>query len=301
MEFKTEFVPETVGAFLNVPSAVYHSAPGESNSSLKSLFRSPKDYALAKAGLIPREQTDAMGYGQVFHSIVLENKKLEDLCHIRPETYGPEKKPWHGGAKECKEWVEKHRDRIVLDKADADAITTETDYLKGHPKMRILDGCMTEVSCFARACEPGYLIKARFDALKQIGPDSWLIADVKTTLDASTHAFSREILKRKYHVQAAIYRRVLRKLAKTENVSFLFVALEKGKVPKANFRFLSAQAMDLGEQEFDSCIDTLKKCRMSGSYPDWTDEEENIGYIDLPDFVYGDTEVLTGMTETTQE
>lgn len=302
VKFRTDFVENETGIFIGVPSEIYHKAPGESNSSLKLLQRSPKDYKRIKDGA-DRVVTDAMEYGTLFHAAVLENRTLDEMVHVRPETYG-ENKPWHGGANECKKWLAAHEDKPVLTAAEFKLLKEEVDYVKHHPLVQYpLLGAYSEVSLFARAEETGYLLKCRTDALKYTpmnGQDAWLITDVKTCLDGTTEAFAREILKRKYHVQAAMYRRIVRKLTKCQDVKFCFIIVEKGRFMKVNVRFLSAQAMDLGDKVIDDYLAILRRCRVGNVWPEWSDQEEGIGYIDLPDFVYEDVDVLTGMTETTE-
>lgn len=300
MEFLTTFEPDKVGAFLNVPSEVYHSAPGDSNSSLKAIGVSPLDYKRYKTGQVKREETEYMEYGQLFHSAVLENRDLSELCYVQPELYAEGTKPWHNGAKECRQWREMHADKPILSAYDFEQLKKEVTYVKNHRDFGLLLGAYTEVSCFARDPETGYLLKGRLDALKYFPVpgvrDRWLIGDVKTCQDASTAGFSREILKRKYHVQAAMYRRIVRRLTKCDDVLFVFFAVEKGPCMKMNVRFLSQQAMDVGDKVLDKYMATLRACRITDTWPEWADQEDAIGYIDLPDFCY-ENEELTGLTE----
>lgn len=299
-QISADFEAEKVGAFAGVPAEVYHAAPGESKSMLDVLARSPRDYHLIKTGQLSKPTTDAMEYGQLFHSAILENKTPEELVHIRPDTYGKENKPWHGGALECKKWLAEHTDKPVLTTEEFKQFVTETNYVRRHRHFSLL-GAHTELSCFARDRETGYLLKGRFDALQYFGGNLWIIYDVKTTRDASTRAFSAEILKRRYHVQAAQYRRILQRLVPDADIKFCFLAVEKGRFLKMNVKFLATQAMDLGDKVIDENMQLLRRCRISDTWPEWADSEENAGTIDLPEFVYGDKDVLTGMTAASED
>lgn len=300
MEFKTKFQPDTEGVFLGVPSEIYHSAPGESNSSMAALSRSPLDYKRYKDGLVAREATEFMEYGQLFHSAVLENGSLKDLCYLQPELYADGTKPWHNGAKECKAWCEMHNDKPILSRREYEQLKAEVEYVKKHRAWAsFLFGGHAEVSCFARDPATGLLLKGRLDCLRVIPNGGWLITDLKTTQDASTHGFSREILTRKYHVQAAHYRRLINLLDPGVPVLFAFIPVEKGRCIKVNPRYLARQAMDLGEKVLDANLEKIVSCRRTNRWPEWHDDTDQIEYIDLPDFVYQDTDSLSGMTAAT--
>ncbi len=297
---KTELVHDQTGIFVGVKDADYRAAPGYSNSELKLLRQSPRDFNLMKEGKLAKTTTDAMEYGKLFHSAVLDNRKVSEMVHIQPTHYGPELKPWHNGAAICKDWNAHHTDKPVLTDAEFNQLSEEVKYVKNHKRFGTILGSYTEVSLFARAPDTGYLLKGRLDILVCRGENQYIIGDLKTMVDASTAAMSREILSRGYHIQAAHYRYLLKKLIPDAEVKYLIGGIQKGKHMKCNFRYLSNGAMDVGEQAMMANLDLLKKCRLSNNWPEWHDEEDGIGYVDLPDYCYNDLE-LTGATEGVEE
>jgi hypothetical protein len=297
MEFLTQFKPNTPGAFLNVPMDVYQAAPGESKSSLDLLVDSPIDYRRTKDGLIPKEVTDAMEFGTILHGSVFEGQRSS--YHVRPATYSEDFKPWNGNAKLCKDWLDAHQDKPVLTADRAAYVKSATEYVRSHPKCaELINGGHAEVSCFAYDEETGLLLKGRMDYVIP-GEQFFTVPDLKTTADASTEEFRGTISKRRYHVQAAIYRRILRALG-APDVRFYFIALQTRALPKVNVRELNPRAMDLGDTVLDDDLMTLKACRESHRWPEWRDESPTgaVQHIDLPDFAYSDEELLTGMTPT---
>ena len=58
--------------------------------------------------------------------------------------------------------------------------------------------------------------------------------------------------------------------------------------------------MDEGERQLDDALDLFKRCREAAAWPEFHDSEPAINFIDLPEFVYGDVEVLSGMTATAE-
>lgn len=282
----------TEGIFENIPAEAYRAAPGESNSEIGLLAVSPLEYHRIKTGQITREVTDAMERGTVMHASILEARRE---FHVRPETYGPDAKPWHHAAKECKAWMEAHSDKPVLTSAQAIKITQAEEYVRSHLLAGpLVCGGVSEVSIFARDHESGLLLKGRCDKLHRCD-DYWTVVDLKTTQDASTVAFVRSIQTYRYHVQAAMYRRIL--LANgAPFVRFFFVALQMDELPLVNVRELNPRAMDLGDEVLDADLAFLKECRANNRWPEWRDSNPaGVGIIDLPERCYPEPE-LTGMT-----
>jgi hypothetical protein len=303
MELFHEFIPEKVGAFLNVPNEVYRRAPGISNSELRILSRSPLDYHRTRLGLLPFVRSHEMELGSIIHSELLEGRELP--YYVQPATYGPENKKWHAGASECRAWLEAHRDRPIISQEEADASKSVARYIIDHPLAQpLLTGGYAEVSLFARYPGCGFLIKGRPDymQLERDGDGQLIITitDFKTAKAGDTNTFSWEIRKRFYHKQAAMYR-LLATLLGAKSVRYFFVILEKGRLPKVNVKQLAASAMDTGDMLIDKDISKLRACRMTDTWPEWSDSSDRPGFIDLPDSSYSDKSLLTGMTSATND
>lgn len=283
--FESAFKPEKPGAFLGLPSDDYHAAPGTSKSALDKLHRSPLDYQRWRANFLQDEPTEAMTGGRLLHALVLENRR--DWT-VKPETYGPENKKWNGNAGECRAWMDAHRDEIVISHAEAVLLEMQAVYVRTHPVAGPLlrDG-LAEVSVFARREGTGQLMKGRLDYVRQNGDETQII-DLKRMNDATTRALSREISNRRYHVQAAMYRRLLQRLGVSGRISFILIALENGDAPKVNVRQLAETAIDIGEKALDADLDAQRRYAIDMRYPEFADSSDFVGSVDLPDWAYAD-------------
>lgn len=299
------FEPNKSGAWIGVPMSVYHQSPGESNSLLSELARSPKRYRMIRDGLMPeRVPTQDMVLGTMIHAAV--NEGTETAYHLQPDTYPPDNKKWTMASNWCKEWTAAHQDKPILDAYEALMLNSVAGCVRASTKAQLLlKGAFTEVSACAYNpnLEHSFMLRVRFDVL---GHDErgWYWVETKSTRDASTEAFSREILKRNYHVQCALYRRVLRRLTGQEDVRCYMMPVEKDAiVPRVNVRQLADAAMDKGDKVLDVRLELLKQCKLGDYWPELPDEERDspIQFIDLPDYVYGDVDSLTGMTEVTED
>src|SRR6185436_349902 len=108
------FEPRKVGAWEGISMSTYQDSPGESNSMLTVLARSPLRFRLTCDGLISKPpSTHDQELGVMIHSAV--NEGVEPSYHLRPDTYQAQEskkmgavmidKPWNMNANACKDWV----------------------------------------------------------------------------------------------------------------------------------------------------------------------------------------------------
>jgi hypothetical protein len=269
----------------------YRAAPGLTQSDLNRFAESP---ALFKH--VERQDSSAMSFGRALHSLLLEG---QTRYVIKPETYGPDEKPWHGAAKECKDWMARHAGETIFSADEADALESSVRHALAHETVaHLLKGAYKELSVFGASHTGAAWGKGRMDAVNFRG-DRVQVIDVKTTQDARLSAFSKTIFQRGYHRQAAWYRRLIAQfIPKNVRVEFWFVAIEADRIPRVNVWKLATEAIDLGDTEIDDLLEKLADCKSTGRWPDYHDKDVGLmGMIDLPKWVYGDTEQLTGMTK----
>jgi hypothetical protein len=288
-----EFRPNEQGAWAGIPNAEYHKLPGESNSLLTVLEECPLLYRRLVDGVVKIEPTHDMEIGTILHELVGEGTMPS--YYLRPATYGPEGKKWNGNATECKAWEKAHADKPVLVEEEVAMIKAVVAEVRAEARlMKLVRGAQTEVTACAynENLDHPYLLRCRFDL---VGRDEqgWFFLDWKSTRNAATDAFGREIMKRRYHAQMAHYRRVLRRLT-GEEVRCYLVALEKSaSLPRVNVRQLAKAAMDEGDKIVDERLALFKRCKISNRWPALPDDEgaENICFIDLPDYAYEDVDI----------
>jgi len=195
-----------------VPAEEYHAWPGASASRLKAFHGDDVTDAQAKVTLdTPVEPTPEMLFGTLCHAAILEPEKPLPGLAIIPETYTDakgERKPWHMGAKVCKEWVEraKHSGLIPI-KADSlenlkcavSAASAACESWMVSPGGDSLGD--SEVSLVAWDESRGFPIKMRMDFV----PDAPFLADFKFTTDLSRDGWFKHAHRMGYHIQAALY------------------------------------------------------------------------------------------------
>lgn len=196
----------TPGIYWNLPAAIYHDAPGLSNSGMKSLDISPYRYwqDSVRPDREPRTETPAMKLGTALHTAVLEEATFND----RYGTFAS-KEDFPGcldTVGELKVWLAEHHQKVpsgfnkpdiiamvqrvdptvkilevemrrhgganhgkvLLDKGDMDRVRAMTQALKSEKRLaRILARGKSEVSVFVKDPETGILLKCRMDWVHQ--------------------------------------------------------------------------------------------------------------------------------------
>jgi hypothetical protein len=289
------FTAGKVGAFADMSFADYRAAKGINKSGLSVMRDNPRRFILEQRGQINKPTTAAMQYGSLLHEQVFFGRA--DI-HIQPETYGPEEKPWNNNAKECRAWRATHADKPCLTEPEAQQLGFEADCVLEHPQAAaLIKGGHPELSIFARAEGTGHMLKGRLDYYGEDISGPYFV-DLKTTIDASTYAFSAEIYKRRYHVQFALYRRILVSLG-VPDVRVFVIALEKGALPRCNVRQIAGEALDIGDADLDADLALYRQFRRADWWPDFADKEydrHGIPSINLPDYVLARSDNLSGMT-----
>lgn len=300
----SEFKPRERGAYLGVPMKDYLSSPAASRSTLSTVANRPSHVG------VDRPDTESLVWGTLFNDLLFFGTRN---YYVRPETYEstpkptkanpsptPEIKPWSGNATVCKEWVEAHKDKPILPAIGSHSEDWLNKALKvcqeNNRVAKLLDGAHFEVTLIGGGPEKhGWpLARSRPDLVK-VAPDKLIIADLKTTVDATTQGFARHILKYGYHKQAAHCRQILENLGASP-IDYYFIMLEKGDDPRVQVRRLAQRAMDKGDFDLDDEWVIYQRCKLSNSWPDFSDEPEphHVGEIDLPDYLYpDDTDEIT--------
>ena len=226
----------------------YRQAPGINISSLKVMERSPAHY---KAALDePNESTAAQVFGTALHAAVLEPKR--ECYVIRPEGM-------RFTTSEGKAWRDAQT-LPILDVDDDCRIKSMLVRLHEHPIVgSLLKTAQTEVACFGTH-STGLPIKGRIDIIAKYKGKT-VVADIKTTDDASPMAFDRSVRKYRYDRQAAFY------VDLTGADRFLFIAVEKESPFAVAVYELSQQMLERARRDNDLDLRRLKMCMETDVWP----------------------------------
>lgn len=305
------FKPNEPGIYTGLKFEEYRSAPGLAGSDLKLIEESPAKYARGER----KVATEAMRFGTLANDLMLFGT---ENYYIAPETYpAPEstkkdapiiQKPWNWGATYCDKWKQQHLDKPIIPRDGAHSAAWLKELRKKVSEnplaMDLIHNSMHEVSIFGRNEDYPVLRKGRCDGLQLLDGGGARITEIKTTTDASTRFFSREIMKRGYYKQAAYYREILQMLG-FGPVEVWFIIIEKGRYPRINVRKLADRAMDKGDFDNDDLLQLYMNFKLQNFWPDFSDQQQitdSQPSIDMPDYAYGGSvDDLKGMTDVEPE
>ncbi len=238
----------------------YGDQPNSVSHSDLEIFRdSPPMYeARFLKGMWPFEQTDAMAFGHVFHSMILEN--LQTFTLIPDEALSA------AGQKRGKAWDEferAHDGETLFSKAQADNLYQMRDAILKHGMARAILFEMqgdNEQSIKWTDADTGLTCRCRLDALR---PNDGVIADIKTSADASPKMFANAAFDRGYHRQAAFYRQAVKSLT-GKTMDFVFIVIQNSPPFTVEAFELEEGFIRQGEDETRKDLRQFKVCKESG-------------------------------------
>jgi hypothetical protein len=271
-----------VGVHPDVPMSEYGMWEAANYSVLKKFDRSA---AHAREMLLnPPDQTSAMALGSATHAAVLEPDLFRANYVVAPKVdkrYKKDKEIWA-------KFEEEHKDKEILTAQEWEQCSGMMDSAHNNPLVNeiVQAAGYTELSFVWVDKDTDVLCKGRIDRFGRLYGHS-VIADVKTTENATHDAWMREVMKYQYHAQAAFYLDGLDTVEPVVERRFIWIALEK-KPPYAVAVFEpDAATLDKGRRMYRNYLRQWKSCR---TYDVWPGYEAGIQPLLLPDWALREEE-----------
>jgi hypothetical protein len=203
--------------------------------------------------------------------MVLENKDLRDLYHIKPRGMS-------FASIEGREWKKAHNDKPILKEEDNDKIPRMAQSIAKHPDASsMLKQCLQ----WERAiiCEmQGVKFKCRLDA----STDAELgFVDIKTTTDARDSAFRKKVKEFHHDMQFELYGRLLALDAGFDTPPWFAWIVVEDKDPFAVECYTPiGRMLESGAEKLDRAIALYKKCRDENNWPAYAPGIHDLDYTD---------------------
>lgn len=250
----------------DMPSDIYHAHDSISNSGLKLISRSPAHYKYQRE----REPTRNLVIGSALHMAVLE----PDLFSQTYFNSAAEDRRSKG----YKDLAEKYGGEYVLTADEYKRIEDITRSLWAkYSDLLSLPG-HNEISGFSKDPETGVICRHRFDKLTNGG----IGIDLKTTIDARPEAFSKSIFAYGYHMQAAFYADQYEWINDEQLTDFIFLVVESSAPYACKSYRINQESIDIGRDIYRKCLNEYAKCRESGIWPAY--ENNEIEEISIPNW-----------------
>jgi len=272
--------------FISTDEAIYNSIDAISQSDLKELKRSPRHCLVKKNRRLYEDDssmTPAKLIGKAIHKAFLEKDDFENWFVEKPQEINRRTKE---GKIQYEEFINTNKGRLILDEKEVKIINSVREAINGHPLIsELFQGGTAETSLIAKypylKSDKILYIKSRLDYWRE---DMNTIIDLKTTMDAGTKSFQRDIFKYGYHIQAAFYCDIVA-LVTGRMPNFLIVAVEKSLPFGIKVYKIPKELIDIARVQYQEWLDLYTKCYNEGSWPCYSNE---ISTVEIPDFLIKD-------------
>jgi hypothetical protein len=243
----------------------YNQMKALNYSGAKQILVSPAHYQAWLDEV--REETPALKLGRLVHLASLEPEVFDRTVRLMPEC---DRRTKEGKAiyeaftatlkagEECLKKDEMDEVMAIAESAQAGIESIANGRELARMKEEVVTGK-----------HEGVNIKGRPDLVLTNG-STCIIVDIKTTMDASADAFSKDVAKYKYHLQAAFYMKM------TGAKEFYFVAVEKKKPFEWAVYSLDEAALESGKRMMTSACLTYRECSLYNNWPGYSKEPKTI-------------------------
>lgn len=262
------------GLYRDVSAEVYHSWDAVNASLLRKL----RDYPPAQVRweqLHPADETPAMTFGTLLHTLILEQDALEARYAIAPKF---DKRTNAGKAAWAKFELEAlAAAKTPLREEEFDKARRMRNAAWKDPFVRrLLDapGGINEGSVVWIDTTTGLPCKMRFDRLVRLAGHTFIL-DIKTAASAQPERFSRVIEDKGYHCAAEWYTRGLeaedrRRVGMETQRTFLWIVLDKDEPHLAAVYQPDPDDLADARHENNRLLNVYSHCRKTDTWPGYT-------------------------------
>lgn len=277
------------GWYKDLSNDDYHGSFGTSSSQLKKLIDKTPAH-LKHSWSQPNETTKNMALGTAVHSLVLEPDKFDQDIAIEPVL----NKRTNAGKEAAAAFAESSQGKTIITEKQLEKAHLMAESVRAHPMASVLlQDTLNESSVYwwyktmdtdeiASGERYKELLKVRPDILCRSYP---VVADLKSTVDASFTGFAKSIINFNYHVSAAMYleginqcKPLLEEMGYFAYTKFVFICVESEAPYLTAVYELSQDDLELGKQIYRACLRKLRDAREN----DFPGFPEDIRVIELP-------------------
>lgn len=252
------------GIYTDISIEAYHSGPGISKTGLDDIDRSPAIFHALHLNPArpPRGTSGGQLEGSLAHCAILEPDEFDARYAVGPSV--------NRNTKVWKEFVE-GTDRIAIQADQYDTAMRQRDSVHALPEVRAaLARGVAEQSAYWTDATTGELCRCRPDWTCTASAGGVVLLDVKTCSDASPGDFSRQIARKRYHVQSSFYSDGYAAASGLDVLAFVFVAVENTWPYAACALMLDEPSREAGRAAYLRNLATYAECRRTGVWPGYS-------------------------------
>ncbi|AZY48827.1 exonuclease VIII [Bordetella avium] len=263
------------------PIEQYHGGPGISKTGLDRINVSPANFydLTMNPARPPEPERKGQLEGQLAHCAILEPEEFATRYAVGPDVIR--------STKEWKVFEAALPAGVIGIKPDQrETAMRQAEAVRRLPDVaEALAAGVAESSAYWIDQETGVLCRCRPDWCHPAGESGVILLDVKTFSDASPHEFSRQIARKRYHVQDAFYTDGYAAASGKSVLAFIFVAVQDAWPFAASAVMLDPRSQDQGRRDYRRNLITYAECLTSGNWPGFG---QGIHLASLPNWAFND-------------
>lgn len=266
------------GIYDNVSMEDYRSAIGFSRSDLIDIGISPKHWEWVRTH--DKEDKQCFSFGSLVHdTLQFGDEFIKNKYIFEPTDIDKRKKE---GKEKYKLFIEENKDKRIVSKELINGHRPSYVYnqmIKNAKNnkvfQKLLSNAKFEQSIFWIDKLTGLPCKCRPDLLIN-KKDMIIVADIKTTRDASLRGFRKELFNHNYDVQASFYSEGVSKALNVPSVNFLFMAIENKPPFDCAVYNLSEERMEKASSKVFDMLNKAKEMVDSKNFSGYPEKVEEI-------------------------
>jgi hypothetical protein len=225
------------------------------------------------------EDTEALTWGSLVDCSLLERERLAERFEVKPETYPHEDgsvRPWNGNSTWCKKWEAEHKGKTLVKAQKMRDVNFATARLMRDSGIKALLHCSkyqvyVTADYVDRQTGTVIPIKVLIDLVPHKDHEEFgkALGDFKTARDAGHEHWEKEIFKRSYHVQAALYIDAYVAATGEDRTEFRHAIQENVRPYQTARRILSIEFVNLGRAFYLRALRRYARCLETGVWPDY--------------------------------
>ncbi|WP_017972488.1 PD-(D/E)XK nuclease-like domain-containing protein [Actinopolyspora halophila] len=262
----------TAAGVYDITAEQYHADPvpgGSLSSTGARRLLPPSCPALFRhEQLHPQPHRPVFEFGHAAHKMVLGDG---------PDLAVVDAADWRGRDAQQQRAEIRERGAVPLLRHEHEQVLAMAEAIRAHPiagRLFAPERGTPEQTLVWQDPVTGVWCRARPDWTPHAGSGRLIVADYKTTQDASPSALPKTVYQRGYHQQAAWYLDGVHELGLATDAAFVFVFQEKSAPYLVTVTELSADALRWGDVLNAKARDTYRRCVESGRWPGYSESVE---------------------------
>lgn len=238
-----------------------------------------------------REDSAASDWGSGLDCLTLTPFQWEDRFAVKPETYpappthadvkkgliaAGDPLPWNGNAKICQEWLKNQGARILFTAEKHTQLENAAKFIFGNQEIADLIYCSRKqimVGWEYRDKSTGIQISGK--CLMDLVPDAAdpvfgkVLADLKSTTNASRSAWTNKVFDEGYNVQAALFLDAYTLATGEDRCDWWHIVQESGPPWETLIWPLSIEFVELGRDNYVRALERYCQCLKTNAWPSY--------------------------------